>query len=160
MAVTFVMLKPDAVQRQLVYKVFEYFLKAGLKIECFDVKTATAETICRHYAEHIGKYGPNFKKQTLDMFEGKTVVPAILSGPEDVVEKVREIVGATQPAKAEKGTVRGDLGLGDSYEFSVPEGRLVRNLIHASDTPEAVKSEAALWLPEYDAENCGKEQRH
>ncbi|MFT8888113.1 MAG: nucleoside-diphosphate kinase [Ethanoligenens sp.] len=149
MNLTFVFLKPDALSRGLVYTVMNYFFHAGITVRAVDIQTVKPEIICAHYAEHIQKYGADFKRQTLDMFEGKQVMPAILEGKETVVEDVRAIVGATQPAKAEKGTIRGDLGLGDSYEISVPEGRLVRNLIHASDAKEAVRAEAGLWLPQF-----------
>lgn len=147
--VTFVMLKPDAVDRGLAFTVMRYFEKRGIFTACFDIQTVTAEKIRKHYAEHIQKYGPDFDRKVLEMFEGKTVVPIVLTGPENIIAEVRDIVGATQPAKAEKGTIRGDLGLGDCYERSTPENRLVRNLIHASDTPENVRREIAIWLPDY-----------
>ncbi len=146
---TFIFLKPDTLKRGLVYQVMAYFSHAGIKARVFDYQTVTAEKICRHYAEHIQKYGPEFKRQTLDMFEGRPIIPAILEGHDTVIEDVRRIVGATQPAKADKGTIRGDLGLGDCYQISVPEHRLVRNLIHASDSEEAFRTEAGLWLPQF-----------
>jgi nucleoside-diphosphate kinase len=149
MGVTFVMLKPDAIKRQIGYDIMQYFFSSGIKIECLDVQTATEEKIRLHYTEVIQKYGEDFAKKMLDMFEGKTVVPIVLSGGENVISDVRHIVGATEPAKAESGTIRGDLGLGDCYAISVPEGRVVRNLIHASDSIEAVRHEISVWLPKY-----------
>jgi len=149
MGITFVMLKPDAVQRGLGYDIMQYFKKNGISIECFDVQIATEDKIRRHYEEVIAKYGEEFAQHMLDMFLNKTVVPIILSGGDDIIAQVRRIVGATEPAKAEKGTIRCDLGLGDSYARSVAEGRVVRNLIHASDSPEAVKREISIWLPKY-----------
>lgn len=149
MGITFVMLKPDAVGRQLGYDIVQYFIKSGIKVECFDVQIATEEKIRVHYDEVIAKYGEEFAQNMLTMFEGKTVVPIILSGSGDVIAQVRHIVGATEPAKADSGTIRGDLGLGDSYVISVPEGRVVRNLIHASDSIEAVRREISVWLPKY-----------
>lgn len=146
---TFIFLKPDTIERGLVYTVMSYFARAGIEARIFDVRRVTAELICRHYAAHIQKYGPDFERQTLDMFEGKYVIPAVLEGGETVVDDVRAIVGATEPAKAAPGTIRGDLGLGDCYKISVPEGRLVRNLIHASDSAPAVREEAGLWLPDF-----------
>ncbi len=149
MGVTFVMLKPDAITRQLGYDVMLYLLRSGIKIECFDVQTATEEKVRQHYTEVIEKYGEDFAQKMLDMFKGKIVIPIVLSGGENVIADVRKIVGATEPAKAEKGTIRGDLGLGDSYALSVAENRVVRNLIHASDSIEAVKHEISVWLPNY-----------
>ena len=149
-SLTFIFLKPDTLERDLVYQVMSYFSKAGIGARVFDVRRVTAEAICKHYAAHIEKYGESFRRQTLDMFEGKYIVPALLeSGGADLIARVRGIVGATEPAKAAPGTIRGDLGLGDCYARSVPENRLVRNLIHASDTPEAVKRETAIWLPDF-----------
>jgi nucleoside-diphosphate kinase len=149
MGVTFVMLKPDAIKRQLGYDVLQYFLSRGIKIECLDVQTATEEKVRLHYTEVIQKHGEDFAQKMLDMFKGETVVPIVLSGGDDIISDVRRIVGATEPVKAENGTIRGDLGLGDCYEKSVLEGRVVRNLIHASDSIEAVKRETAVWLPKY-----------
>lgn len=146
---TFVFLKPDALERKLVYTILSYLLREGITIRALDLQTVKPETICAHYAVHIKKYGTTFKKQTLDMFGGKQVMPIILEGKENVVEDVRVIVGATQPAEAAQGTIRGDLGLGDCYERSTKENRLVRNLIHASDSEEAVYAEAKLWLPQF-----------
>lgn len=147
--ITFVMLKPDAIEKKLAFTVLSYFLKKGLRIETFDVQTATEEKIRVHYGEHIAKYGEDFARKMLDMFEGKIVVPIVLSGEGDVIGRVREIVGATQPAFAAKGTIRGDLGDGDSYARSTAENRVVRNVIHASDTEEAVRREIGIWLPNY-----------
>lgn len=147
--VTFVMLKPDALAKNAVYTIMGYFYRNGIKTECFDVQTATKERVSLHYAEHFAKYGDEFADRMLRTFLGKTVVPVILSGGEDVIEKVRIIVGATEPIKAARGTIRGDLGDGDSYERSKQENRVVQNLIHASDSPEAVRREAGIWLPDY-----------
>lgn len=149
MAITFVMLKPDAVQRQLSFDIMQYFTKNGIKIECFDVQVATEQRVRAHYEEIISKYGEDFARKMLNMFEGKIVVPIVLSGDDDIITKVRHIVGATEPAKADKGTIRGDLGNGDCYKLSTAEGRVVRNLIHASDSIEAVKREISIWLPNY-----------
>lgn len=146
---TFVFLKPDALERGLVYTILSYLLREDIAIRALDLQTVKPETICAHYAVHIQKYGATFQKQTLDMFAGKQVMPIILEGKESVVEDVRVIVGATQPAEAAHGTIRGDLGLGDCYERSTKENRLVRNLIHASDSEEAVYAEAKLWLPQF-----------
>jgi nucleoside-diphosphate kinase len=149
MGITYVMLKPDAVERQLGYDVIQYLLNNGMKIECFDVQVATEEKVLVHYEEVIAKYGDGFKTKMLKTLKGKTVVPIVLSGDDDIIAKVRKIVGATEPIKAEKGTIRGDLGNGDSNAQSEAEGRIVKNLIHASDSIEAVKREISIWLPKY-----------
>jgi nucleoside-diphosphate kinase len=149
MGETFVMLKPDAIDKQLGYDIMQYFLGNGIRIECFDIQIATEEKVRAHYEEVIAKYGEDFAQKMLTMFKGKTVVPIVLSGENDIIAQVRRIVGATEPAKAGSGTIRGDLGSGDSYAISVSEGRVVRNLIHASDSVEAVRREISIWLPKY-----------
>lgn len=147
--ITFVMLKPDAIERNLVYTTLSYFEKNGIYAKCFDLQKVDTERIKRHYGEHIQKFGPSFEKATLNTFEGKYVIPCVLTGEGDVIARVREIVGATQPEKAAKGTIRGDLGLDDNYEKAGMENRMVNNLIHASDCTEAVIREIGIWLPEY-----------
>ena len=147
--ITFVMLKPDAVEKKLAYKILTYFTDNGIRIETFDVQTATEDKIRVHYGEHIAKYGEDFARKMLDMFEGKTVVPIVLSGTENVIADVRKIVGATQPAFADKGTIRGDFGDGDSYEKSTAENRVERNIIHASESDECVRWEISFWIPDF-----------
>lgn len=149
---TFVLLKPDAVERSLVRKIVSYFPESNICPELFDLQIATAEKITAHYAEHIEKFGIEFELKTRAMFEGKMVVPIVLLGDGNVIPKVREIVGATEPAKAGSGTIRGDLGADDSYEKANSEHRLVANLIHASDSKEAVRREIGIWLPGYRLE--------
>ena len=68
----------------------------------------------------------------------------------DIVPFVRTVVGATDPQKAAPGTIRGDLGR-DSLEASMAENRMCENLIHASDSPQAVREEAAIW---FSPETC------
>ncbi|MCK4583630.1 nucleoside-diphosphate kinase, partial [Candidatus Bathyarchaeota archaeon] len=77
---------------------------------------------------------------------GRGPVLVIRIGGEDAIKEVRRVTGYTDPATAEKGTVRGDLGL-DSIERSTAEGRAVENLVHASGNPEEAEAELRLWLP-------------
>jgi nucleoside-diphosphate kinase len=73
-------------------------------------------------------------------------VLAIRIGGEDAIAEARRVTGYTDPATAEKGTVRSDLGV-DSIEKSTAEGRAVENLIHASGNQEEAEAELGLWLP-------------
>lgn len=148
MSKTFIMLKPDSIEKNLVYTVFEYIKKQNLTVECMDIQKATADKLDEHYAEVFAQFDENFRKNMQDYFVGKTVVPMVLSG-ENTVETVRKLIGATNPAAAEKGTVRGDLS-DDSYEKAGAENRALHNLIHASDTDENAKREAKIWLPQYE----------
>lgn len=150
--VTFVMLKPDTVRRNLIYPVMHYFEQAGIYAKCFDIQLVDPSRIKEHYAEHIQKNGDWFERRVMGFFENHYVVPVILTGSGDLIARVREIVGVTEPLKAHKGTIRGDLGLDDSYEKAGSEDRLVQNLIHASDCSEAARREAKIWLPDYPFE--------
>lgn len=147
--ITFVLLKPDAVERKLVREIITYFANENIFPRLFDLQAATAEKITAHYAEHIEKFGIEFELKTRIMFEGKTVIPIVLSGTESIINDVRRIVGATEPSKAGNGTIRGDLGDCDNFEKANSEHRLVSNLIHASDSEAAVKREVGIWLPCY-----------
>ena len=147
--VTFVMLKPDALEKHAVDTIVSYFEKNGLRVDSFGVQLATRERITAHYGEHFKRLGPEFERKMLSEFVGRPVLPAVVHGEGDVVTAVRGIVGATEPAKAEKGTIRGDLGEGDSFERAQAENRAVRNVIHASDSACAVERELSIWLPDY-----------
>ena len=82
----------------------------------------------------------------LDYFNDKYVLPMVVRGESpDLVADIRRIVGATNPANADKGTIRGDLGC-DSYEKCNRENRSCQNLIHASDSAENARIETALWF--------------
>jgi nucleoside-diphosphate kinase len=138
------MLKPDAIERGLEEKIFSYFEKYGLKIEEKFEEIATAEQLEEHYYEVFQKYDDEFKKRMFEYFIGKKVVPMIVSG-DNAVEEGRKMIGATNPAVAEKGTIRGDLS-DDSYDKAGAEKRALHNLIHASDSDENAKREAKIWF--------------
>lgn len=142
----FVMLKPDAVRRGLAEEIVRRLRQGGFTVEQLACKTATAELIRAHYADNIVKYGPDFARRASACFDGQTVLPMLLgSQSPDIVAKVRELVGATNPEKAAPGTIRGDLGV-DSFDKSNAEDRMCENLIHASDSDAAVRAEAAIWF--------------
>jgi nucleoside-diphosphate kinase len=75
------------------------------------------------------------------------IVKMVLEGGDDAVALIRQIVGKTDPSKADKGTIRGDFGE-DSFEAADKEGRSVYNLIHASGNDEEAAVEIKLWFPE------------
>lgn len=146
---TFIMLKPDAVSRGLVFQSLAYFFEQGFRIETMDILTAEEDMVSRHYAEVIEKLGPDFERKLQAYVKDKVVVPIVLYREEgDAIALARKILGATDPSKADKGTVRGDLGI-DSYEKCNAEGRSCENLVHASDSLENAVRETAIWLPKY-----------
>lgn len=143
---SFIMLKPDALERGLTQEIIGYLKQGGIEIEWVNYMQANRDIIFRHYAEVIEKYGEDFKEKAAKYFDGRFVLPVIVkSEDKNVITRVREIVGATDPVKAAKGTIRGDLGT-DSLERSLEENRCCENLIHASDCPEAFETEIQIWF--------------
>lgn len=130
---TLVLIKPDAMQRGLAGEVLSRLERRGLRIAAlrlFQMEEALAR---RHYGEHEGK---PFYEGLISYITACPIIAAVLEGS-DAVEVVRRTVGATNPAEAEAGTIRGDLALETG-----------RNLIHGSDSPESAKREIALFFRE------------
>lgn len=126
-----IILKPDAVQRGLVGTILSRLERRGLKIvgmKLMQIDDGLART---HYAEHEGK--PFFSGLVEYITSGPVVVIAVAG--DGVIEMIRSMVGATNPAKAAPGTIRGD--------FAVSIGR---NLIHASDKPESGEREVGNFF--------------
>ena len=134
---TFVICKPDAVERGLVGEIIARFERKGLRLsqaELRSIDRATAET---HYEEHQGK--PFFE----DLITFITRSPAMLmivEGPDnagdDVYAIVRNLMGSTNPATAAPGTIRGDYGL-----------VVTENLVHGSDSDESAEREISIFFP-------------
>jgi nucleoside-diphosphate kinase len=160
---TLVILKPDALERNLVGVIIDRFEKAGLKIIDIRYYRRVNEAILRkHYpdtmAEGLGKkaqlatlgikdpiaHGMRVLER-IRMYFTRNPVIAIRFGGEDAILVVRKVTGYTDPAVAKKGTIRGDLGA-DSIAKSTAENRACENLIHASGNPEEAKSELSLWF--------------
>jgi len=115
---TFVMVKPDGVQRGLVSDILDRFENRGLKIVGAKFMQLDRELAEAHYAEHEGK---EFFEGLVDFITSGPVFAVVLDG-QDATRQVRRMMGATDPAEAEPGTIRGDFGLD-----------LGRNVIHGSD---------------------------
>lgn len=130
-----IILKPDAVQRGLVGTILGRLEQRGLKIVGMKLIQIEAELAHKHYAEHEGK--PFFNGLVEYITSGPVVVLAIAG--DNVIEMIRNMVGATNPAKAAPGTIRGD------YAVSIG-----RNLIHASDKPESGEREVQTFFQEGD----------
>ncbi|MBK7820854.1 MAG: nucleoside-diphosphate kinase [Tessaracoccus sp.] len=129
---TFVIIKPDAVAAGLVGAILQRYEAAELRLEAVELRTIDGAFADRHYAEHIGRdYYPPLRAF---MTEGP-LVAVVLSG-EDAIARVRELNGATDPAKAEPGTIRADLA-----------ESMRRNAVHASDSAVSAATEIALWFP-------------
>ena len=130
---TLVLLKPDTVERGLIGEVLRRFESKGLTIAAMDLRTLDADTLARHYEEHVGK---GFYADLVAFMSRGPVVAMVLEGPEDTWEVVRTLVGATNPRKAAPGTIRGDLGI-----------LFTENLVHGSDSLEAAQREIGIFFP-------------
>ncbi len=143
---SFVILKPDALKRNLVSLVMHRFKNAGINIEHFTHTLIDENLIFEHYSEVIEKLGESFKLRAKKSFVGECVIPVIIaSEDENIIANVRKLIGNTDPSKADKGTIRGDFA-NDNFEASVKEERCRNNIIHASDSIESYTKEVALWF--------------
>ena len=132
---TLILIKPDGMQRGLAGEIISRLERRGLRIAAlrlFHMEEALAR---RHYAEHEGK---GFYESLIEYITACPIIAAVFEGT-GAVETVRKTMGATNPAKAEAGTIRGDLGLETG-----------RNLIHGSDSLESAKREIALFFEKRD----------
>jgi nucleoside-diphosphate kinase len=128
---TLVIIKPDGVQRGLVGEILHRFERRGLKIVALKMMAVSRELAERHYAVHKGKF---FYEGLVSYITTSPVVVMVLEGYE-AIKVVRTMVGSTRPHESPPGTIRGDYALMG-----------LRNLIHASDTPDTATSEIALWF--------------
>ena len=128
---TLVLIKPDAVRRGLAGEILRRFEQRGLTIEEARLLTVDRTLAEEHYAEHAEK--PFFGELVEFITSGPTLA-LVLEG-EGAIATIRTTMGATNPADAGPGTIRGDLAL------SMPD-----NLVHGSDSTESAAREIALWF--------------
>jgi nucleoside-diphosphate kinase len=128
---TLVLIKPDAMQRALAGEILGRFERRGLQV--VDAKLLTVERPLaeEHYAEHAEK---EFFGELVEFITSAPTLALVVEG-EGAIAVVRATMGATNPADAAPGTIRGDLAL------SMPD-----NLVHGSDSPESAAREIALWF--------------
>jgi nucleoside-diphosphate kinase len=130
---TFVICKPDAVERGLSGEIIRRFENKGLKLVAAELRTIDAATAAKHYAEHADK--PFFGE--LVSFIGRSpAMLLVLEGPEDTWKVVRTMMGVTNPRESAPGTIRGDYGT-----------LVGENLVHGSDSQESADREIALFFP-------------
>lgn len=128
---TLIILKPDAIQRQLVGRIVSRFEEKGLKIVGCRFTQIPRATLEQHYSSHKGK--PFY--EGLVTFMAKSPVVILALEGKNAIAICRKMMGATFGSKAEPGTIRGDFGISDSF-----------NLIHGSDSPEAAAKELKLFF--------------
>jgi nucleoside-diphosphate kinase len=132
---TFSMLKPGVAQRRLMGEIISRIERKGLKIVAMKMRAIDRTLAAAHYAEHEGK---PFYAPLIDYIVSGPVVAMAIEG-EDAIAALRRLIGPTNAAEAQPGTVRGDFGV-----------RTRLNLIHASDSPESAARELALYFEESD----------
>ena len=128
-----VICKPDAVERRLVGEIIRRIEAEDLSLAAVELRQLDIETLDHHYEEHLGK--PFYEDLVMFMSRSPVVV-LVVEGASEVYIKVRAIMGATDPTKADPGTIRGDLGT------EMPE-----NLVHGSDSAESAEREIAIFFP-------------
>lgn len=128
---TYIMIKPDAVAAKKIGRIVTRFEDAGLTIERLELATLTPEQAAANYAEHEGK---PFYQGLVDYITSGPVVKMVVSG-EGAVAVCRKLMGATNPAEAAPGTIRGDFGLS-----------IDANVIHGSDSPASAEREVGLFF--------------
>jgi len=128
---TLVILKPNAVQRELIGELISKFERRGMKITAMKLSRITLKNAEQHYVEHLGKQFYN------DLISFITSGPSVIMILEsmDAIEIVRSMVGATNPAEAAPGTVRGDYATSPGH-----------NMIHASDSVESAEKEIGIFF--------------
>lgn len=170
---TFVILKPDAIQRELAGEVIHRLERTGLKLIGMKMIVATREQAAKHYGkddawcEKVGgriiadieregkkpsksalEYGKEILNGLLGFLTCSPVVIIALEGNQ-AVGVVKKLVGGTEPLSSDVGTIRGDF-TSDSYEIAGVDNRAVRNLVHCSDKVEEAERELAIWFKPED----------
>ncbi len=167
---TFVIIKPDGIQRSLIGEIIGRFERIGLKLVAMRMCLPTPEMARKHYTidpEWVRKAG----QKSIDNYKSKGLVPPsdnpleignkvlgrlekyLSSGPvvtmvwqgAHAIQIVRKLVGGTEPLSSDTGTIRGDFVL-DSYRMSDQDERSIRNLIHASGSVDEAHQEIDLWF--------------
>lgn len=129
---TLVLIKPDGVERGLVGEVLARIERKGFKLVALELRTLPREIAETHYGEHADK---PFFKDLVDFISGAPLVAAVIEGPGAILSW-RAMMGATNPANAAPGTIRGDLATETQF-----------NVSHGSDSEESAAREIALFFP-------------
>lgn len=172
---TFVILKPDAIQRGLVGEIIKRIEKIGLKIVAMKMIVATTEQCEKHYNKDDAwfiKKGENIVKNRTEM--GKPVEKEAIEYGRDIIRKlssfmtcspvitmviegnqaqavVKRLVGSTEPSTADTGSIRGDYALDSYYLCDTDDSRAMRNIIHCTDPADgegAAEREISVWFKE------------
>jgi nucleoside-diphosphate kinase len=130
---TLILVKPDAMRLRLAGEILGRFERRGLELRAARLVDVDRDLAHRHYDEHREK---SFFGELVDFITTGSTLALVLEG-EGAVAACRSTIGATNPAQAEAGSIRGD------YALAMPN-----NLVHGSDSPESAQREIALWFPD------------
>jgi nucleoside-diphosphate kinase len=130
---TLILIKPDAVERKLAGEILRRFESRGFGIRAARLLRVDRALAEEHYAEHTEK---PFFGELVDFITSAPTLALVLEG-ESAIEVARTTIGATNPAQATPGSLRGDLALA-----------MPNNIVHGSDSPESAQREIALWFPD------------
>ena len=170
---TFVIIKPDGVQRSLMGDILNRFERVGLKVVYMNFGVLDGKKLWNHYdkddkwfeekgsniVRELKESGADVSKKPIEY--GKDIIRSLekfmTAGPtltlvlegNQAVAVVKKLVGGTEPATSDVGTIRGDYTL-DSYGICATDDRAVRNLIHCSDAVDEAKREIKIWISEKD----------
>ncbi len=173
---TFVIVKPDGVQRSLIGDIIKRIERTGLKLVALKMAIPTEDQCWTHYnkddvwfenkgakiLENRQKAGMPIEKSVIEY--GKDIIKALVKfmtcGPvvmmiwegNEAVGVVKKLVGSTEPATSDVGTIRGDLTL-DSYDLAGADDRAVRNLVHCTDNPAESQREIDIWFKKEEIVN-------
>ncbi len=175
---TFVILKPDAVQRGFVGEIISRIERTGLKIAAIKMVIATEAQCLTHYGKDDAwfqakgdkivegmrargveptkeaiEYGRDIIRALVKFMTCSPIVPLVIEGNQSMAV-IKKIVGSTEPATSDVGTIRGDLTI-DSYDLANIDDRAVRNLIHCSDKTDEAEREIKIWFSEEEIINYG-----
>lgn len=179
---TLVLIKPDGVKRSLIGKIITRIEDIGLKITGAKMVWADEELAKKHYHldevwaknvfektktthEKEGKkfpykdyieFGSLVQKWNINFLREGPVIALVIEGAH-AIEIIRKIVGHTEPKQALPGTIRGDFASPESYAVANTKERVLRNLIHASDSVETAKKEISLWFKDSEIHSYLKE---
>ncbi len=138
---TFLMVKPDGVQRNLIGEIVQRFERKGFQLIGAKLMTVSTELAEKHYGEHKEK---PFFNELVEFITSGPVFAMVWEG-ENVIETARKMMGSTNPKDALPGTIRGDFGL-----------TVGKNVIHGSDSKESAEREIALFFDEKELVNYEK----
>jgi nucleoside-diphosphate kinase len=168
---TFVILKPDTIQRSLAGEIIHRIERTGLKLVAIKMLNADEDRLTKHYGkddqwylekgtkrvklmQEAGKavdsnrlpieYGKDIIRGVVRYMQSSPVVAMVWEGNQ-AVAVVRKIVGTTDPTTSDVGTIRGDYQI-DSYSLSDAEERGIRNILHCSDQPSEAEREIGIWF--------------